>query len=240
MNATVGSLGLAILDLAGGGLGDGEGGLMIQNLTGNLQIGSANYSIFTGDGKSDRLGELVMMGESSSGELVLHGTIQHNSTVTADAPLSRLSTLAYLALSGSMTLGDTASGSVMNGELTQNVASTVENTSVTSSVNSTSLTQPSSSIANFTSQTEVSTENTTLSVSNITSLGQTVPSAALSEQKNSTTQFNNQTITVHVTSTVANSTISETTTTTVADTTITQFSSVTVTTIIVTNSTNSG
>lgn len=239
MNTTIGSLGSAILDLVGGGLGDGQGGLMIENLTGNLQIGSANYSIFTGDGKSDRLGELMMIGESDSGELVLQGTIQHNSTVTTDAPQSRLSTLAYLALSGSMTLGDRASGSVMNEELTQNVTSMVENTSVNSSVNSTSLTQSesssSSSIANFTSQTEVTTENTTLSVSNITSLDQTVTSPALFE-------FNNQTMTVHVSSTVANSTISQTTTTTVADTTITQFSTVTVsnTTIIVTNSTNSG
>ncbi len=246
MNTTIGSLGSAILDLVGGGLGDGQGGLMIENLTGNLQIGSANYSIFTGDGKSDRLGELMMIGESNSGELVLQGTIQHNSTVSTDAPQSRLSTLAYLALSGSMTLGDRASGSVMNEELTQNVTNTVENTSVNSSVNSSSLTQPesssSSTIANFTSQTEVTTENTTLSVSNITSLYQMVTSPVLFEQKNTTTQFNNQTMTVYVSSTVANSTIPQTTTTTVADTTITQFSTVTVsnTTIIVTNSTNSG
>jgi hypothetical protein len=206
MNTTVDSLGSAILDLAGGGLGDGQGGLMIENLTGDLQIGSANYSIFTGDGKSDRLGELVMVCESSSGELVLQGIVQHNSTVTTDASQSRFSTLAYLALSGSMTLGGTASGSVMNGELSQNVTSMVENTSINSSVNSTSLTQSESSSSSLI-----------------------------------TTQFNNQTMAVYVSSTVANSTISQTTTTAVADTTITQFSSVTVSnTTVETNSTNSG
>jgi hypothetical protein len=251
MNTTVGSLGSAKLDLAGGGFADGQGGLMIQNVTGNLQIGSVNFSIFTGDGKSDSLGELEMIAESSSGELVLHGTVQHNSTVTTDAPSSTLSSLAYLALSGSMTLGDTGSNSAMNVELSQNVTSTIEmenGTSTNTSVNSTSeITQSESStlsIANVTSQTEVSTENATLSVSNTTSLGQTIPSPALPEQKNTTmtaTQFNNQTITLYVSSTVANSTITQKTTTTVANTTITQVSSITVsnTTVIVTNSTNS-
>jgi hypothetical protein len=249
MNTTVGSLGSVTLDLAGGSLDDGQGGLMIQNLTGALQIGSANYSISGGDCKSDVLGNFVMLAESSSGELLLQGTIQHNSTVTTDPTLSRLSSLAYLALSGIMRLTDTASWSVMNGELSQNVTSTLENmASVNPNVNSTSLTQSessSSSVANFTLQMQVSSENATLTASNITSLGQSVPSPTLPEQKNTTmttTQLDNYTITVYVSITVTNSTITQTTTTTVANTTITQVSSITVssTTVIVTNSTNSG
>ena len=127
INASLGSLGSAKLDLVGGGLGDGQGGLMLQNLTGNLQIGSTNYSIFTGDGKSDSLGELMMLGESNFGELILHGTIRNNSTVTTEAPPSRLASLAYLALSGSMTLGDAASSPVMNVQLSQNATSTLGN-----------------------------------------------------------------------------------------------------------------
>ena len=248
MNNTVGSLGSAVLHLVGGGLGDGQGGLMIQNLTGDLQIGSLNYSIFAGDGKTDMLGNFMMLGESSSGELVLQGIVQHNSTVTTDATLSRLSSLAYLALSGSMTLTDMRSEAVVSGELNQNVTTTLENmTSLNPTVNSTSLTQYefSSSVANFTSQTQITTENATLSTSNSTSFGQAAPSATLPQQDNTTmtaTQLNNHTITVYVSNAVANSTITQTTTTTVADTTVTQVISITVsnTTVIVTNSTSSG
>jgi len=220
---------------------------MIQNLTGDLQIGSLNYSIFAGDGKTDTLGNFMMLGESSSGELVLEGIVQHNSTVTTDATLSRLSSLAYLALSGSMMLTNLGSGSVVSGELNQNVTSTLENMrSVNPTANSTSLTQFefSSSVANFTTQTQT-TENATLSTSNSTSFGQAAPSATLPQQNYTTmtaTQLNNHTITVYVSNAVANSTITQTTTTTVADTTVTQVISITVsnTTVIVTNSTSSG
>ena len=243
MNST-NSLGLATLDLTGGGLGDGQGGLMIQNLSGTLQIGFANYSIFTGDGKSDMQGNLMMLGESNSGELVLQGIIQHNSTVTTDATLSRLASLAYLALSGSMQLTAMPSESATIGELTQNVVGTVGNvTSISSSVNSTTVTQPPSSslssAGNFTVQTEFSSENIS-SEANATSQGQIAPTLSLPEQ-NITTPFGNHTITVYVSSTVANITIIETTTTTVAGTTTTVLSFVTRsnTTVIVTNSTTS-
>ena len=245
MNSTS-SLGLASLDLTGGGLGDGQGGLMIQNLSGTLQIGFANYSIFTGDGKSDMLGNLMMLGESSSGELVLQGIIKHNSTVTTDATLSRLASLAYLALSGSMLLTEMPSGSATSGELTQNAVGTVGNfTNVNSSVNSTTATQSASSLSsvgNFTVQT--SSENISLSESSATSLGQITPTLVMPEQNitMASTQFGNHTITVYVSSTVANITITETTTTTIADTTTTVVSSVTGsnTTVTVTNSTTSG
>ena len=243
MNSTS-SLGLATLDLTGGGLGDGQGGLMIQNLSGTLQIGFANYSIFTGDGKSDMLGNLMMLGESTSGELVLQGMIQHNSTVTTDATVSRLASLAYLALSGSMQLAEMPSGSATIGELTQKVVGTVGNvTSTSPSVNSTTVTQSASSSlsseGNFTVQTEFSSENIS-SESNATSYGQIGPTLALPQQ-NITTQFGNHTITVYVSSTVANTTITETTTTTVAGTTTTVISFVTSSnrTVIVTNSTTS-
>lgn len=236
MNTTVGAVGSATLDLTGETHGDGEGGLVIENLTGSLQIDSANYSIFTGNGTSNRLGEFAIFGHSSSGELILHGIIQHNSTVTTDAPPSRLSSIAYLALSGSMTLNISGNTSIMNVGATQNVTGTVEKRT---SVNSTQYQYTYSSISNFTSKSEVSNEIAT-STSNTTSLNQTV-SYALPGQSNTITQFNNQTITVYTFETVANSTIAQTVTTTVANTTITQFSSVTIsnTTIIVTNSTNS-
>jgi len=164
MNATVGSLGSAILDLAGGCLGDGQGGLMIQNLTGNLEIGSTNYPIFTGDAKSDNLGEFTMMGESASGELVLQGIIQHNSTVTTDAPPSRLSTLAYLALSGSMTPGHMTSESVTIEELSPN------NVTATAFNNQTITVHVAITVANSTiTQTATTTvEETTITVSNTT------------------------------------------------------------------------
>lgn len=240
MNSTVGALGSAALDLSGGIHGDGQGGLVMQNMTGNLQIGSANYTISKGDGSSNRLGEFAIFGQSNSGELVLHGIIQNNITVTTNAPPSRLSSIAYLALSGSIALNISANSSVMI-ESSQNATSTVENrTSTSSSVNSTQQYAFSSSNANFTSQSAISTENATQNTSNVTtSLSQTA-SYALPGQSNAaitTTQFNNQTITVYE-KTVANGTVTQTTTTTVTDTT-TQFSSASNTTVVVTNSTTS-
>ncbi len=240
MNTTVGSLGSATLDLTGEIHGDSGGGQVIENLTGSLQIGSANYSIFTGNGKSNGLGEFAIFGQSSSGELVLHGIIKDNSTVTTDAPPSRLSSIAYLSLSGSMTLNITGN-TIMNVEATQNVTGTAENRTSIGSVNSTQYEYSSSSISNFTSQqSEVSSETATQNTSNVTNLNQTV-SYALPGQSSTIAQFNNQTITVHTSETVANSTITQTVTTTVADTTVTQFFSVTVsnTTVMVSNSTSS-
>jgi hypothetical protein len=241
MNTTVGSLGSATLDLTGEIHGDSGGGQVIENLTGSLQIGSANYTIFTGNGNSNRLGEFAIFGQSNSGELVLHGIIKDNSTVTTDAPPSRLSSIAYLSLSGSMTLNITGNTTIMNVEATPNVTGTAENrTSTETSVNSTQYVYSSSSISNFTSQSEVSNEIATRNTSNTTN--QTV-SYALPGQSNTIAQFNNQTITItaYTSETVANSTITQTVTTTVADTTVTQFSSVTVsnTTVIVSNSTTS-
>jgi hypothetical protein len=252
MDNATGPSGSATLDLAGGVHNDGNGGLLIQNLTGILQIGSANYTISTGHGESNRLGRFVILGESSSGELILHGTIQNNSTMTTDSPPSRLSSLAYLALSGSMSVNNTGNDSGVNVELSQNATSTIENsTNSNISANSTSeITQYgsiTSSIANATSQTEISTNTTTSaltkSIVNSTSLNQTV-SNAMPEQNSitiTTTQLNNQTITVYVTNTVANYTITQATTTTVANITTQSSSSIIVSnsTVIVTNSTTS-
>ena len=228
MNNTVGSLGSATLDLKGGSLGDGQGGLMMQNLTGNLQISSVNYPIFTGDGKSDVLGNLTMLGDSSSGELLLQGTIQHNSIVTTDPTLSRLASLAYLALSGNVMLS-TASGSLTQLESNLNSTST-ENLTGTDSAQ-----LFSSSTVNFTSQSQI-VENVTQST---TSVNQNA-SYVMSGQGNgtiTTTQFNNQTITVYMSSTIANTTITQTTTTTVTGEANTQSSTtLSNSTITVTNS----
>jgi len=236
LNATLGSLGAATLDLIGGIRGDGEGGSVLGNLTGRLQIVSVNYTVSDGSGSSNRLGEFALYGRSSAGELVLHGLIQNNSTVTVDAPPSRLSSIAYLALSGTMTMNRSIGSGLIVG-LNQNVTST------NVGMNSTTVTKyehPSSSSGNFTSQTETTTENATLNPSNSTTV-----SYALPGQNNTTitlTRLNNQSVTVLVTGTVANSTITQTTTTTVAETTITQISSAPAaynTTVIVTNSTQS-
>ena len=229
MNTTVGSLGSATLDLTGGSLGDGQGGLMMQNLTGNLKISSVNYPIFTGDGKSDMLGNLTMLGDSSSGELLLQGTIQHNSIVTTDPTLSRLASLAYLALSGNVMLS-TAGGSLTQLESNLNSTSTFENLTSTDSAQ-----QFSSSTVNSTSQSQI-VENVTQST---TSVNQNA-SYVMSGQRNgtiTTTQFNNQTITVYMSSTVANTTITQTTTTTVTGEANTQSStSLSNSTATVTNS----
>lgn len=245
-----------MLSLAGIVQGIGNGEIKMQNLTGSLQIGSANYSISTGHGDSNKQGEFVIFGETSAGELILHGTIQNNSTVTVDSPSSRLSSLAYLALSGSMTVNNTGSGSAMTMSSSQNVTSTseIENkTSIITSANATSeITQQYGSssplaTANVTSQfsTTNATENAALTGDStmITHLNNQTTSNALPEQTNvtvTTTQPSNQTITVYVTQTVANSTVTHVTT--VPNATITQTSVTTVAnvTVTVTNSTTSG
>ena len=246
----------AMLNLIGTVERNGNGELKLQNLTGSLQIGSANYSISTGHGDSNKQGEFVIFGETSAGELILHGTIQNNSTVTVDSPSSRLSSLAYLALSGSMTVNNTGSGSAMTMSSSQNVTSTsqIENkTSIITSANATSeITQQYGSssplaTANVTSQfsTTNATENAALTGDStmITHLNNQTTSNALPEQTNvtvTTTQPSNQTITVYVTQTVANSTVTHVTT--VPNATITQTSVTTVAnvTVTVTNSTTLG
>ena len=244
----------AMLNLIGTVERNGNGELKLQNLTGSLQIGSANYSISTGHGDSNKQGEFVIFGETSAGELILHGTIQNNSTVTVDSPSSRLSSLAYLALSGSMTVNNTGSGSAMTMSSSQNVTSTseIENkTSIITSANATSeITQQYGSssplaTANVTSQfsTTNATENAALTGDStmITHLNnQTTSNALQTNVTVTTTQPSNQTITVYVTQTVANSTVTHVTT--VPNATITQTSVTTVAnvTVTVTNSTTSG
>jgi len=244
MNGTATSLGSAALDLVGGVLADGQGGLVMANVTGNLQIGSVNYSIHAGNGTSNRLGEFAFFGQSNPGELILHGTVQHNTTVTTEAPPSRLSSIAYLALSGSLTLSLSTNMSLVDSQSSPNSTSTVENSMTTEvGVNSTQFQSSSSSILNFTFQSDMSTENVTQIASNTTIVSQTV-TYALPGQSNTTivpTRLGNQTVTVYISTSVADSTITQTTTTTIANTTVTQFSQVTVsdTTVIVTNSTTS-
>ena len=244
----------AMLNLIGTVERESNGEQKLQNLTGFLQIGAANYSISTGHGDSNKHGEFVIFGETSSGELVLHGTIQNNSTMTVDSSSSRLSSLAYLALSGTMAVNNTETGSAMTISSSQNVTSTseIENkTSTTTSANTTSkVSQQSVSsnslvTANVTSQFSTNaTENAVLTGDStmITSLNNQTTANALLEQTSitaTTTQPGNQTITVYVTQTVANSTVTHVTNApnaTITQTSVTTVANVTVT---VTNSTTS-
>lgn len=252
-NAT-GPSGSATLDLVGNVQGDGTGGLIIQNLTGNLQVGSENYTITTGHGDSNKRGEFVIFGETGSGQLILHGTIQNNQTVIVDSPPSRLSSLAYLSLSGSMSL-DSVNDSITSMNVGQNSTSSIVENYTSVSTNGTSeatqfeSSSSSSLTANITSLTE---DSATSVIANQSLTG--VNSTTVTELSNetvsnvlpgptaftiTTTQLGNQTITVYVTQTVANSTL--TTTSTAANATITQTTVTTVanTTVTVTNSTNS-
>ena len=253
-NAT-GLSGSTTLDLAGNLQGDGNGGLVIQNLTGNLQVGSENYTITTGHGDSNKRGEFVIFGETGSGELILHGTIQNNQTVIVDSPPSRLSSLAYLALSGSMTVSSSVNDSLMSVSVSasdNNTSSSVGNTTSVGTNATSEITlygSTSAAMTNVTSLTEVSPSNVTenapvtgINGTTVTVLSNETVSNALPGPTAftvTTTQLGNQTITVYVTQTVANSTL--TTTSTEANATITQTTITTVanTTVTVTNSTNS-
>jgi hypothetical protein len=255
-NATTSPSGSATLDLVGNLQVDGNGGLAFQNLTGNLQVNSENYTITTGHGDSNKRGEFVIFGETGSGELILHGIIQNNQTVTVDSPPSRISSLAYLSLSGSMSLDYSTNESLMSTSVSagQNISSSIANSDTSFTMNGTSeatqLESTSSVTANTTSLAEAASTSVIANQS-LTGINNSTTVTELSNETVSnalpgptaftvtTTQLGNQTVTIFVTQTVANSTL--TTTSTVANATITQITVTTVanTTVIVTNSTNS-
>ena len=101
--------------------------LMIQNTTGFLQIGSANFAITGGHGSVSKAGAIAIFADTPFGQLILQGTTSGNS-VTFQMP-SQLSSASYLALSG--TIGPAT-------QQTANVAtipaSTVENTTSSATI----------------------------------------------------------------------------------------------------------
>jgi hypothetical protein len=210
--------------------------LMIQNVTGSLQIGSTNFQITGGQGSVSNSGAAAIFANTNSGkgQLILQGTM-NGQTLTFGTP-SQLASTCYLSLSG--TFNETTGSA---GSLNANPANTNENSTslVTSLGNNTQTTNSTTSstvepqnAANVQSDNMTSTTyaNSTLSStlnsstnSTAPASGNVPPASGLTTSANVTvtkTEYVNQTISV--TQTVANVTVSYTVTYTVANTTITQ------------------
>jgi hypothetical protein len=230
--------GSAILNLTGTGSKDMNQDLLIQNITGSLNIGSTNLTVSDGHGSVNSYEEITIFANTSlaGNELFLQGMIQGNS-VAFVSPQSHLSVLSLLTLSGSI--------SVNGVEINSASLSTIRNSTgteakVTSSVSARQISNASTLQGNVTVQTvSVAYSTTSTSVSNRTTsqafavtVSNTATASAITNETATlkapspqnvavtVTQFNNQTISV--THTVANVTITYTTTTTVASMTITQ------------------
>jgi hypothetical protein len=227
--------------------------LIIQNVTGSLQIGSTTFQLTGGQGSISNFGAAAIFADTNPGtdQLILQGTLI-GQTLTFDSP-SQLTSTAYLSLSGTINenTGSTGGLSVNPTNTVENVTALTSlgnNTQVTNST-ATSTVEPQNTIntqsQNMTSTTSANSTlfttlnrstNSTISVS-----GNVPPSSGMQTPANVTvtqTQYLNQTISV--TQTVANVTISYTVTSTVANTTITQANVTTTVSATTTNTTSTG
>ncbi len=210
--------------------------LMIQNVTGSLQIGSTNFQITGGQGSVSNSGAAALFANTNSGkgQLILQGTM-NGQTLTFGTP-SQLASTCYLSLSG--TINETA-GSV--GSLNANPANTDGNsTSLVTSLGNDSQTTNSTASSTVELQNATNTQsdnmtsttyaNSTLSSTLNSSTNSTVPASGNVPPASGLTSAANVTVTkseyvnqtISVTQTVANATVSYTVTYTVANTTITQ------------------
>jgi hypothetical protein len=228
--------------------------LIIQNVTGSLQISSTTFQLTGGQGSISNFGAAAIFADTNSGkdQLILQGTLI-GQTLTFDSP-SQLTSTAYLSLSGTINenTGSTGGLSMNPTNTVENVTSLTtglgNNTQVTNST-ATSTLEPQNT-TNTQSQNVASTTsaNSTLSTtlnsstnSTISASGNVPPSSGMQTPANvtvTTTQYLNQTISV--TQTVANVTISYTVTHTVANTTISQGNVTTTVNATSTNTTSTG
>lgn len=224
------------LNLAGVGSKDANQDLQIQNMTGSLSIGSANFTVSDGHGSATSHGAIALFANVSPNatQLFLHGTMQGNN-VTFNAPESHLSSISLLTLSGSINMNGTARTSSGANTIANSTTVDTPQSSVIALQTNTSATLS----ANVTKQSPAIANSTTTSASNSTEIAAiqvgTSNTTTMSQQTNKTTthdpspsqnvtvtvtQSNNQTISV--TQTVASVTVTQTVTTTVANVTITQ------------------
>lgn len=126
--------------------------LIIQNVTGSLQIGSTTIPITGGQGSVKNAGATAIFADTNSGkgQLILIGTINNN-TATFNSPESQLASTSYLSLTGTVN------------ETVVNMGANPGNTNT----NSTSLTTVPS---NSTQTTNSSTTSSALELQNTTSI----------------------------------------------------------------------
>jgi hypothetical protein len=228
--------------------------LIIQNVTGSLQIGSTTFQLTSGQGSISNFGAAAIFADTNPGkdQLILQGTLI-GQTLTFDSP-SQLTSTAYLSLSGTINenTGSTGGLSANPTNTVENVTSLTtslgNNTQVTNSTATSTVEPRNSTNTQSENMTSTANANSTLSTtlnsstnSTTPASGNVPPSSGMQSSANVTvtqTQYLNQTISV--TQTVANVTISYTITYTVANTTITQANVTTTVNARTTNTTSTG
>jgi len=202
-----GPSGAASLKLTAEAYNNSNGWLMIQNVTGVLQIGSTDFTITGGQGSASKVGAIAIFADTTTGkgQLILHGFMNGNS-VTFGAP-SQLASTSYLTLSGN--INNSAKQTVVpTTSITANSPNTVENvTTSTGSLNVTRHANSTSTITNSTPQnattqaanTFTTTANATVEVTSTTA---SFAAASSSMIENGTTSNNigtgQHSVTIHV------------------------------------------
>ena len=228
----------------------GTGELTMQNLTGALEIGIANYVVSNGQGDANPGGEAIIVADTNSSvddhQLVMNGGMQ-GTALNFPAPSSRLTSQFFLALTGGITILD-AQGSSMSA--ITDLSPSMTNDSYTSFANVT-VSQTSTELQSNSTQFLAATANNTLTANLIQPIENGTTVVQYSNQSTTSTSNQAPTITVTVTQqvynqtttvsvTVAYSTITQTVTSGTTNVTIAQSTTTTVTNATTTNTTTAG
>ncbi len=144
--------------------------LMIQNVTGSLQIGSTTIQITGGQGSVKNAGATAIFADTNSGkgQLILIGTMTNNNTVTFNSPESQLASTSYLTLSG--TVNETNGNLVMNSGNTNTNSTSVTTVPQNSTQTNSTATSSTVKFQNTTSIQPVNMTTTNATVTSSTSL----------------------------------------------------------------------
>jgi len=203
-----GPSGATSLNMTAVGYKNANNWLMLQNATGDLDIGSTSYLLTGGQGSVNQFGDLAIFANTNAGELVLHGTLNGN-TISITAP-SQITGLALLSLAGTMTqqTGQTSGSTVSMITSSSAVKASVTIATTRTQNNSTARSQASSTITSTSLQSFP--QNRTQTETNVTSTNYTAPAALTVSNSTVTSSLAQSTTesTTYVTNTTASSSTS--------------------------------
>ena len=185
-----GPSGTATLTLNGIAYTNSNHWLMVQNVSGSLQIGSTSYTIIDGHGSVSAADAAAIFAETNDGkgQLILQGTMTGN-TATFDMP-SQLASTSYLSLSGTITTSPTQQTTNLAVSSTNTVGSATTSAAIhTNATRTSNATSPvSSTIRNTTTTANTSAViNPTMQISNTAASSTSVyPSSTTSYNSSST------------------------------------------------------
>ena len=199
--------------LSGSAQAEGDDDVELDGLVGSLEIGSTNYSIFSGKGEVNKKGKVQINAKTGDGnrnlELVLHGNIQ-GKNVLFSSPESKLSSLYFLSLEGEATFtkSTTSTDTSDSDEEETTIVTITQNNTVTDTVTETVTQIQESTVTTTETANQTLTDTVTQTVTETTTQTVTNSTATVTVTETQTTTIANSTITV--TTTVANSTLTVT------------------------------